>query len=161
MRRFKKSSWWVFLLLFSLYGCAQFTPLGKGEKFFRAGNYSEAKKYFEKAVQQGQNVYLAKVYLGRIAAIEGDIKKAISLCEEARDLNPNLPDAYYYLGILYQFQQRFMDAEKALDKVAQIPGLGKGFALAPVQPPYGKDWGKPLKPERKAFYMEVIKGTAF
>jgi len=156
--------WYILFLIVFLFfsGCAQLSsPYSKGEKLFKQEKFEEAKAEFEKAIEQGENVYLAKVYLGRIYAIQGDIKKSIQILKEAKNSSPKSPDAYYFLGIVYQFETRYREAEACLDKVANMPGFGKAFAIAPVQIPYGPDAGQPLSKGKKQFFIEVLKGKAF
>ena len=154
---------YFFLIAILLSGCGNFflSPLGKGENLFKQEKYEEAKNEFVKAIKTKDSQYEAKIYLGRIYAIEGNLKKAIEILEEARDSAPEVPDAYFYLGVVYQLDSRYRDAEKALDKLSNLPGYGKSWSIAPVMPPAGVGAGEPLKPGRRDFLIKVLKGKAF
>ena len=154
---------YFFLITILFSGCSNFflNPLNKGEKLFKQEKYEEAKGEFIKAMKDKDSQYKAKIYLGRIYAIQGDVKKAIEILEEARDSALNAPDAYFYLGVVYQLDSRYRDAEKALDKLSNLPGYGKGWSIAPVMPPAGVGAGEPLKPGRRDFLIKVLKGKAF
>ncbi len=152
-----------YFLIFSVFlifagGWGFFSSFGKGEKLFRKGEYEKAEKKFLESVKEGKEVYRSWVYLGRIYAIKGEVKKAIQILEKARDSFPKSPDAYYFLAIVYQLDMRYHDAEKAINKLSNMPGLYRGFVVAPIQPPVGAFAGQPLKPGKKKLYLDILKG---
>ena len=143
-------------LLLSVSGCTGSSPYGKGVKLFKNGDYEQATKEFQKAIDEGSNLYLSHIYLGRIYGVQKDYEKAIGECRKALDMSPKSPQAYIPLIVLYQLNNQMGEAERLWDKASNLPGLGKGFALKEVMP---SPTGGNLKPGEISYYQEILKGT--
>ena len=97
---------------------------GDGVELYKAGNPDKALIEFRKAVEKGQEVADAQMYIGIILSEKEKIKGAIDAFNASLKLKPDNPDVYYNLGLVYD---RLMgDVEKAVLNYEAAIDLNKG-----------------------------------
>ncbi|OQA44854.1 MAG: TPR repeat-containing protein YrrB [Chloroflexi bacterium ADurb.Bin325] len=100
-----------------------------GVVYYQRGNLAKAADAFEAALRlkadDAQTVYL----LGVVRIQEDNLTEAEKLLIRARDLDPNLPEVYYGLGVLYKLRGEKDAAIAAFEKFLEIgPGQDKSAA---------------------------------
>ena len=83
----------------------------------KAGNYEQAKEYYQKAVDLDPNKYEAYTNLGLIYVREGEYVKAIKCYQKTIELIPDDWRCYYNLGVVYN---NMGDEENALKQVVEL-----------------------------------------
>jgi len=71
-----------------------------GEEFFRIGNYAEAEKQYDAALQTFPNYHLALAGKGRARAGQNDFETAVKLLSESNNRVPNVENVIF-LGDVY------------------------------------------------------------
>jgi len=92
----------------------------KGLKLQEAGNYKEASKKYEKAVEADSTYAEAWSNLGFTYRKQGDFDKAVKAYKKAIKLSPNLAEAHEYLGEAYAEMGKFDLAEKELNILREL-----------------------------------------
>ena len=89
---------------------------GKGESFYLNGNYTEALKCFQKALQMDENNLSALKYHGMILQIQDKPKDALKSLQKALKIREDDPETLYYLAVsLYNignYDKSKLNAEK-------------------------------------------------
>lgn len=116
------------LALFPVFVMGQ--TLEDAKKWYLEGNYEQAKPVFEREYQINPTNASLNQWLGVIAFVEGDYRKAIPLLEFASQ--KKIIEAHIYLGELYTRIYRFDDAEKEFEKYQRAKRRDKG-ALAKLE----------------------------
>lgn len=102
----------------------------RGLAHFQLGNYTEARRDFEKTLTlEGSNADL-RVKLGFLKQQEDDLQGAIDDYTAAIAHNPNFAAPYYYRGLIYL---RVLLPEKACTDLQKAAALGHPNAAASVQ----------------------------
>ena len=124
-----------------------------GTLYLQRENYVTAKRWFEQALKQKDNVE-SKVNLGLIALKDGDVAKATSLIAEGS----SLPGVGQVLGYLYLSQGEYAKAQTAYGDYAS-----NNAAVAQI---LNRDYGKALatlsaiaKPNATTEYLRAIIGA--
>lgn len=90
-----------------------------GKKALNQESYEESIVFFEKAKSQAQNDERAKLsfYMGKAYYMLGNYNLAKSNLLGVTDGDSNLPEAYYYLGVISHKEGNIGKAKEYLDKV--------------------------------------------
>ena len=72
--------------------------LAEGEPFFKIGNYDAAIKYYEKAYELSDSLYVAYLHAGDCHLMNKKFKKALKLYEKAKKINPFDYRPHFYCG---------------------------------------------------------------
>lgn len=88
--------------------------LDDAKKWYLEGNYTQAKPIFEAEYQANPNNPSLNQWLGVIAFVENDFRKAQSFLEFASQ--KNVTESFLYLGELYSKMYRFDDGEREFAK---------------------------------------------
>lgn len=88
----------------------------------KAGNYEQAKEYYQKAIDLDPNKYEAYTNLGLIYVREGEYEKAMKCHQKTIELLPDDWRGYYNLGVAYS---NTGDKENALKQVAKLRELNE------------------------------------
>jgi len=88
----------------------------------KAGNYEQAKEYYQKAIDLDPDKYEAYTNLGLIYVSEGEYEKAIKCYQKTIKLIPDDWRCYYNLGVAYS---NTGDKENALKQVAKLRELNE------------------------------------
>lgn len=105
---------------------------GMGFIFGIKGSFAAAIGYMEKAVAHAKNkrdkalAYVGFIRLHTMERGEGWIEQAEKNFSMALEEVKDLPEAYYYMGVAYTMDQRFVQAENAFRKVVEI---NEGFVM--------------------------------
>ncbi len=93
--------------------------LEKGLKLLEAGEYEEALAVFEKMIEEGES---AEVYynIGFIKTAQGKYDEALKAFQKATELDRLFAKAYEAMGRIYQKLGNERDAERFLQKAADI-----------------------------------------
>lgn len=84
----------------------------KGVAAIDRGDTLSALVFFEKAIQIENNPSISSYFAYCISKERGQYIKAISLCEEAMNKEPEIPDIYLNLGRIYLLQNKKEEAVK-------------------------------------------------
>ncbi len=114
---------------FVLYKVALNTPYRRGVKFFSQGDYETAAEAFKESLEEGNQRCLSLVYLGRIEGINGRYRQGAHFCDEALEVQPDKAECHYFRAVLLQMAGEGRRAEEALDRLAELPQVGRGFAI--------------------------------
>jgi tetratricopeptide (TPR) repeat protein len=82
-----------------------------GEEFFRIGNYAEAEKQYDTALDTFPNYHLALAGKGRARAAQNDFELAIKLLSESNNRVPNVENVIF-LGDVYSKIEKPDEANK-------------------------------------------------
>lgn len=100
-----------------------------GVVYYQQGNLGKAADAFNAALRikadDAQTLYL----LGAVRIQENNLTEAEKLLIKARDLDPNLPEVYYGLGVLYKQRGQTDQAIAAFEKFLEI-GPGQDASAA-------------------------------
>lgn len=108
-----------------LFGKPQvFDYAGEGLSCFEQGDFNEAKPLLEKALAQDPNNPKIQLALGRVLALLGEYPQAVQHLVQLSS-----PQAFYYLGDLYQRIGRPGDAETCFKKAIAAHHLDATIAL--------------------------------
>jgi len=144
---------------FGIYKLALGGPYQAGKRAFASEDYDRAAASFQQAFEEGKNRYESLVYLARIDGINEDYEEGISKCDQAIESKPKEAVAYYYKAVLLQLAGKMFEAEEVLDKLSEIPQIGKGIHIANITNP--RPAGGDLRPEEIAWRVDVLKGKAY
>ena len=143
-----------------IYKFALGGPFRKGKEAFSAGDYEAAEANFQQAVEGEKKVYESLVYLARINGINGNLEQGIGGLDKAIGIRPKGSKAFYYKAVLLQLAGRMSEAEAVLDEFSNMPQAGKGFLIANLRNPRPGS-SEDLRPEERAWRVEVLKGKAY
>lgn len=104
--------------------------VGLAQTHAREGNDVEAIHVLEAARNKFPGHYPLEYYFGLLASRLGREQEAIAALEKAAELQPNAVDPFFELGKLYESQQNWVLAQKALEQVVK---LNAGLAPAHYQ----------------------------
>ena len=93
-----------------------------GETAFATGDYKNAEKYYQSALETFPDYFRALASLGRVRAARGDLQGAIEQYEKVVKILPD-PNYVAALGDLYKLVGREADAKKQYELVEQIGHL--------------------------------------
>jgi len=103
-----------------------------GELYTKIGNYDEAAKAYQHAMEQGAAPEAAVTYADLLIRLQR-FAEAEKLVRRAMESRRTMPQAYLSLGKLYSAQQRYADAEKALKRAIELdPDDATAHALLAV-----------------------------
>ncbi|MBW1682448.1 MAG: tetratricopeptide repeat protein [Deltaproteobacteria bacterium] len=94
--------------------------LGMNEEFKQAFRTMRLAKKYAKNKEEKAMAWVGNMRLYTMWKGEDWLEEVEDCFEEAKDLIPDLPEAYYYLGMAYKAAFKFGDAEKAFKKVLEI-----------------------------------------
>lgn len=100
---------------------------------FLAGDLDKALKKVDASLSINDNVVKSHVLRGRILLEKGNLGGALEALLTATTINPNDPDAHYYLGIVHE---RLDDHEQAAEHYVQaceLDGYNPGYAVAAAE----------------------------
>jgi tetratricopeptide (TPR) repeat protein len=124
-------------LLLSTGGNAQektTEPADEGARLYEAGQYDEARTYYEGVLEKDPNDVMATVYMGRIAMANKDFQGATEWMDKAVALAPDSSNVHYWSAIAYvtklQNTQDFTQMQMLVDKVKSH--IGKAVELDPA-----------------------------
>ncbi len=103
-----------------------------GEEFFRIGNYAEAEKQYDAALNVFPNYHLALAGKGRARAAQNDFESAVKFLTESNNRVPNVEDVIY-LGDVYSKIGKQDEANKQYELaqfIEQQPGNNDQRRLA-------------------------------
>ena len=103
-----------------------------GEEFFRIGNYAEAEKQYDTALNIFPNYHLALAGKGRARAAQNDFESAVKFLTESNNRVPNVEDVIY-LGDVYSKIGKQDEANKQYELaqfIEQQPGNSDQRRLA-------------------------------
>jgi len=93
-----------------------------GVAYYHEGEYLEAARYFERALQENPNDRDAAQLMGLSYYSVGRPADAIPALEKVRAWYPNANmDAIYILGICYALTKRYLDARRTFAKLYKVP----------------------------------------
>ena len=92
----------------------------EGLKLQKAGNYKDASKKYEKAVEADAEYAEAWSNLGYTYRKQGYFNEAVKAYKKAIKLSPNLAEAHEYLGEAYVEMGKFDLAEKELKILREL-----------------------------------------
>jgi len=93
-----------------------------GVAYYHEGEYLEAARYFERALQENSNDRDAAQLMGLSYYSVGRPADAIPALEKVRAWYPNANmDAIYILGICYALTKRYLDARRTFAKLYKVP----------------------------------------
>src|SRR5208337_1685693 len=91
-----------------------------GKAYFEQGKYVEAIEQFQKVVASGKASAVDHLNLGMALMQANKLDAALGEMTTAKQMDPHLVAADYNLGILYQRELRYPDAEQALERVIAV-----------------------------------------
>ena len=94
-----------------------------GTARFGMGEFADALKEFQRAVELNGELPSANGYLGRALLATGDMKGAAAAFRRELDLNPNDFEANLHLGVIFKQEQDLETSKKHLQRALQVrPG---------------------------------------
>ncbi|MEW6571978.1 MAG: tetratricopeptide repeat protein [Nitrospirota bacterium] len=97
----------------------------KGVDALKTGDTLTALVFFEKALKAENNPFIASYFAFCIAKERGQFSKAVSICEEAIQKEPDNPEIYLNLGRIYLLYNRKEEAVRAFrDGLSHGTNLG-------------------------------------
>lgn len=100
-----------------------------GEQYYIAGDYSRAKQYMFKIVQDSSDdvlVLKSRNILGKIYLDENNLTEAKKEFEQILQKSENYADAYYGLGIIYEKQGDMIKARSEWRKALKVQSTHSG-----------------------------------
>lgn len=94
--------------------------LNIGTTYLREGEFSKAKDFFRKSIQENPNNAKTRLNLGGANLRLGLVKESLKEYHRALELDPNLFEALYNLGMVYKFEEDLQRALKYLYKARQV-----------------------------------------
>ena len=91
-----------------------------GKAYYEQGKYAEAIEQFQKVVASGKGSAVDHLNLGMALMQANKLDAALGEMTTAKQIDPHLVAADYNLGILYQRELRYPDAEQALQRVIAV-----------------------------------------
>ena len=86
----------------------------------KKGDLKNAKKHFETTLEIEPEQPTVLINLAVVAMRQKNFGQAEQMCRDAIKVDPNNPDAYFFLGMVYQASGRTFDARKSFEKTLQI-----------------------------------------
>ena len=122
------------ILLIILSGCSIFREIGtkpapegevrfhlqEGDKYLSEGNYQEAVKAYNKAIDKNPKSIEARKKLGEAYGNTGNIDLAMEEFAKITEIDPKYIHAYNYRGFLYNNQGRWEEAAKEFELALDI-----------------------------------------
>ena len=97
---------WALVIMAALgAGCKPKNPyyyLKRGDEEYKKGDYEQAEKFYQEALQRKQDLAEAYYGLGMVHYQKRNIDRAIELFRKARAMKPQLVEAYYQEAMIYQ-----------------------------------------------------------
>lgn len=154
--------------------------LSRGNLFFNLGNFSEALKAYDKAIELEPNFVVAWINKGIVLGKFGNHEEAIKYLDKAIELDPYDDLAWYNKGVAFGKLGRHDEVLKFMDEVIKLKSndagawMNKGVSLdrlgrynealiaydeaIGIRPDYAKAWiSKGVVLERLGRYDEVLK----
>ena len=100
-----------------------------GEQYYLSGNYSNAKPYMVRIIQNSKDDILvqeSRNVLGKIYLDENNLSEAKKEFEHILQKNENYADAYYGLGIIYEKQGDMIKARSEWRKALRVQSNHSG-----------------------------------
>ncbi|MGC8958647.1 MAG: tetratricopeptide repeat protein [Chloroflexia bacterium] len=99
---------------------------GLGRVAYEEGNYPEAERRFQEALEKNRDFFEALYGLGRVYLAQKErVEKALEYLQRAVERSPESIAAHYYLGEAYAAQLQENRARRIFEKVAQLCQEGK------------------------------------
>jgi tetratricopeptide (TPR) repeat protein len=93
---------------------------GLGDIELKRGNREQTLPLLQKAVQSRTDMRIAYLDIGTILAEQKRYPEAIAALQRAVELDPNQPDAHYWLGRVYQGANNATAAKREFAKVRAL-----------------------------------------
>lgn len=94
---------------------------GLGRVAYEEGNYAEAERLFQKALERNRDFFEALYGLGRVYLAQREkVEKALEYLQRAVERSPRNIAANYYLGMAYSAQLQENRARRTFEKVADL-----------------------------------------
>ncbi|MED4164130.1 tetratricopeptide repeat protein, partial [Halalkalibacterium halodurans] len=84
----------------------------QGVRYMREGNYEEAAKAFNAAIEANPSDPIGFVNFGNLLGMVGELDKALVFFDKAIGLQEDCAPAYYGAGTIYYKQEKFEDGAK-------------------------------------------------
>ncbi len=84
------------------------------------GDYSEAIKYYKKAIERDPNKGIVYKHCGNVFYRIGRLGEAVGSLEKAAELLPQFPTVRYELGLAYYRQVRILESIAQMKKVLEL-----------------------------------------
>jgi len=98
--------------------------------FFKIKRYDLARAGYEKALYYSPGLYQSYISLTQVALYQGDINGAFGYATKLVEAQPNNPQAYYVLGVVYAQGGDLEAAKKSMGKAVQLsPGYEPAVAF--------------------------------
>lgn len=101
-----------------------------GRQAFLAGDLKKALRKVEASLSLNEGVVKSHVLRGRILIEMGELGQALKSLHTAETLNPNDPDAQYYLGIVFERLNRPEEAVGHFQSACELDSYSPGYAVA-------------------------------
>ncbi|PLS01257.1 tetratricopeptide repeat protein [Neobacillus cucumis] len=93
-----------------------------GVKYMQEGNWEEAAKAFNEAIEQNPKDPVSYINFGNVLSAVGDDEKALKFYQKAIEIDENSATAYYSIGNLYYKNEQY-DLAKNMFEQAMKKGL--------------------------------------
>ena len=85
----------------------------QGEFALRVEKWDRAIEFFTKSIQENPNYFVAYHYRAQAYSKKGEYEKSIQDLKKATQLNPDYPDAFGLLGVVYEIIKDNVAAHEA------------------------------------------------
>ena len=100
---------------------------------FLAGDLEKALEKVNGSLSINDTVVKTQVLKGRIEIEMGDLGSALKSLQTASTLDPQDPDAQYYLGVVYERLNRPEDAQKHFEMACEFDDYNPSYAVAAAE----------------------------
>lgn len=104
-----------------------------GRQAFVAGDLDKALRKVDASLSLNQNVVKSHVLRARIMIEKGELGQSLRSLHTAITLDPQDPDAHYYLGVTYERLNRPEDAAEHFMTASEVDDYNPGYAVAAAE----------------------------
>lgn len=104
-----------------------------GRQAFMAGDLDKALRKVDASLALNQHVVKSHVLRARIMIEKGELGQSLRSLHTAITLDPNDPDAHYYMGVTFERLNRPEDAAEHFMAACEADGYNPGYAVAAAE----------------------------